>query len=119
MKLKILYLTMELFMNMSAYNNKKINYVEIRDVKRFNAKKDKHINYSFNIIVMKKGFMEIEILYKKYLLKENTIFIINPFEMHACTDIISDYVEYFVISIDIDWFKSIQDDVVGGKFLPR
>ena len=104
-------------MKMSVYNNKRFNYIELRDIKRSNCKSDKHINYSFNILVIKKGFMEIEISYKTYLLKENSIFILNPFEMHKCIGIISDDIEYFVISIDLDWFKSIQNDIFDGKFL--
>ena len=103
-------------MNMSVYKNKRFDYIELREVTRNNCKSDKHINYSFNILVIKKGFMEIEISYKTYLLKENSIFIINPFEMHKCTDIISDDIEYFVISIDIDWFKSIQNDILMVNF---
>lgn len=102
---------------MSVYNSKRLEYIELRDVKRSDCKSDEHINYSFNILVIKSGYMEIDIGYTKYLLKPNSIFIINPFEPHKCADVISDDIEYYVISIDLDWFKSIQDDIFDGEFL--
>ena len=104
-------------MNMLSYYNKKFDGIELRKVKRDNCTRSTHFNYTLNILVVEKGAIEIEVSNRVYSLKRNSIFIINPFEMHKCKDATTDGLEYFVISLDIELLKYIQNDIFGKNIL--
>ena len=104
------------YMNIKIYNNKKLRYLELRHIKRDKCKCLNQMNYTLNFLIVIKGSMEIEITNKKYFVKENSILIINPFEMHKCNNILSNNIEYYIIAIDLNWFKSIQKNILNIIF---
>lgn len=103
-------------MNVKIYNNKKLNYIELKHVIRDKVKKDSHINYSLNIILVVRGSMKIDVSNCSYIIGEQSLFIINPFELHCCKEIIGESVEYYVLAINYNWLKGIQNSLFNRNF---
>ncbi|MCK5293071.1 MAG: helix-turn-helix transcriptional regulator [Arcobacteraceae bacterium] len=98
------------------YNNIKLKYLEVRHITRDECTCLKHMNYTLNFLIVVKGSIEVEIINKTYIAKENSILVLNPFETHKCSKVLNGSVEYFIISIDFNWFKSMQKDILDSIF---
>ena len=106
-------------MNMSIFYKNKFPFFEIREVNRCTCKKDFHINFSLNILIIETGVIEIISNNKKKTLKKGDIFIINILENHKCNNILDSNVKYYIISIDIKKLYLLHNSLYNNLILPK
>jgi len=87
-------------------NYTKLDYLEYRYIKRDGCNCIEHINFTFTILVVKSGYLNIKINTKNYIVKSNEILLLNIFEKHQCIDCENE-TEYSVFSVNYFYFKNL------------
>lgn len=100
--------------NNRIFKINELPYIELKYSKTFFECPQKHYHNMICLLGLKKGSAKFMINEKEVILKKKELVIINPNEVHYSI-LSQENKDYYVIYIDRDWYKNLQNQIFGDK----
>jgi len=102
------------------FKDSRLPFIEARYTQNSNSNYKKHFHKTLSIGAVEQGEVEFNYQAQEYILKPNSLAVINPYATHSCNPVKNKARTYHMIYVDIQWCKEIQEIMLGAikSFIP-